>query len=163
VLYELQDKDGQRLLAPNQSQSFLESQKQIFVERGEFAADDLQIVESQVVEPEPLLCLVCGSELEWAGPPVDDDPEVSRVETPPQGTTFTSRGNYGSTVWDEPFSSNAFLKVAVCDDCLVAHKERVLEIRYKHQRPELDYGRDWEGPGDVWHAQRAERAQRRRG
>lgn len=56
-----------------------------------------------------LNCIVCDCELEDAGKNLDNQPY--------KGTTFTSHGQYGSTVFDN-MNGNGFLEINVCDECL---------------------------------------------
>lgn len=68
-----------------------------------------------------LPCMVCGTVLESALPAtIDTDNQ------PSDGTVFTSRGQYGSTVWD-PMNDSDFIEITICDACLIKHKDRVLE------------------------------------
>jgi len=64
-----------------------------------------------------LPCIVCSKVLEPAFP--------SEVDShgPYAATMFTSRGNYGSTLFD-PVTINLFLQINVCDDCLRSAGER---------------------------------------
>lgn len=56
---------------------------------------------------------------------------------PHAATVFHSHGHYGSTVWDPPLSMvGKTIEVTICDDCLVANKDRVLHVVPKHQDPE---------------------------
>ncbi len=68
-----------------------------------------------------LNCIVCNKELEPALP----EPEHNQ---PYGGTSFTSQGHYGSTVWDPMDGSS--LEINVCDECLVkaAYKDQVLHL-----------------------------------
>jgi len=61
-------------------------------------------------------CIACGKVLRN----VTDD----SVNQPYEGTAFTSAGHYGSTVFDP--MDGSYLEIIVCDECLVAHRDRVL-------------------------------------
>ena len=62
-----------------------------------------------------LPCLVCKKKLE-VGMLVMD----AEVMYPRGGVTFTSRGNFGSKVFDPPDGlSSRYLQVHICDDCVV--------------------------------------------
>jgi hypothetical protein len=55
--------------------------------------------------------------------------------TPWAATVFTAHGNYGSTVFDPFLTSEAYLKVAICDRCLTAATEdgRVVHCQPRHE------------------------------
>jgi hypothetical protein len=55
-------------------------------------------------------CIICGADLEPAMP--------DTVQQPSGGTAFTTRGHYGSTVFD-PLNLPEQLSIVVCDECLV--------------------------------------------
>lgn len=84
-----------------------------------------------------LPCIVCNKALDSAIPA-----HIESENQPNEGTVFTSRGNYGSTVWD-PMSDSTIIEITVCDECLVKHKNRVLqgaitrrtEIKYEPWEP----------------------------
>lgn len=68
--------------------------------------------------------------------------ESEIVNQPYGGTTFTSHGHYGSTVFD-PLAESVFLEINVCDECLVeSASERVL--RGRPTRPERPSYEPWE-------------------
>lgn len=60
----------------------------------------------------PLPCIVCGVALEDALP---GEGEVTNQ--PHAGTSFTTHGHYGSTVFD-PMDDSESLTITVCDPCL---------------------------------------------
>ena len=60
----------------------------------------------------PLPCIVCGTAMENAFENEDVEP------LPYRGTSFTSGGHYGSTVFDPVVSSQEYLRVNVCDVCM---------------------------------------------
>lgn len=62
-----------------------------------------------------LPCIRCWKELESAIPDEVDD----EANQPYAGTAFTTRGHYGSTVFD-PMDQWSFLELNICDDCLRA-------------------------------------------
>lgn len=62
-------------------------------------------------------CIVCGKALQAAiGSP-----------QPSGGVRFTSRGNYGSAVFDAPEAGGEFIEINVCDDCLL---DKVTSVGY---------------------------------
>lgn len=60
-----------------------------------------------------LACIVCRTALESANPPEIEDNQ------PYAGTTFTTHGHYGSTIFD-PMSPSEMLEINVCDPCIAA-------------------------------------------
>lgn len=66
------------------------------------------------------------------------DPVDPKWERQPYGgTVFVAYGHYGSTVWDVNYgSSNKFLEIVLCDDCLLANKDQVQMVR---KIPRVDY------------------------
>lgn len=91
-----------------------------------------------------LPCVVCGKELTsvW-----ERNRDSGIVNQPYAGTVFTSRGQYGSTVFDE-MSGGTFLELNVCDLCLtrLAGEGKVLiglplvhrDVTYAHWEPDPD-------------------------
>jgi hypothetical protein len=67
---------------------------------------------------DPLPCFKCGAQPERA---FKDEPRQ-----PFGATVFTSRGHYGSTVFDEAPYSRRFLELNVCDGCLKTNVDRVV-------------------------------------
>ena len=72
-------------------------------------------------------CFICGKQPRpvWRG----DDPEEDGPSAAPYGATmFTTRGHYGSTVFDE--MDRTSLRVTICDDHLLegARQGRVLHV-----------------------------------
>lgn len=61
-----------------------------------------------------LNCIVCNKQLESATP--------GETNQPYGGTTFTTRGHYGSTVFDP--MDGSFLEINICDECLTRAGER---------------------------------------
>ena len=61
-------------------------------------------------------CIICDKRLYNIYKDIDNQPD--------NGTTFTSRGNYGSTVWDTVMGE-MFLMINICDDCLKEKAEKV--------------------------------------
>jgi hypothetical protein len=64
----------------------------------------------------------------------DDHPEEDGTwqvpfNQPYKGTTFFSRGHYGSTVFDPPPSSPVRLELNICDPCLEERAERIIHVR----------------------------------
>lgn len=95
---------------------------------------------SPVIQPLP--CIVCGFQPRRAFGDHGDD-QTHRV--PYAATMFNAgTGHYGSTVWDEmsPYRS---LSINVCDECLVAGKERVAVVDSIPQPSKVTY-EPWEGP-----------------
>lgn len=83
-----------------------------------------------------LPCLICGSEFDPAfGPAI----VASTVTEPSEGTTFISHGNYGSTVFDPTPTSVLSLRVNICDQCLLKHKDRILIVRAIPVAPIVQY------------------------
>lgn len=72
-----------------------------------------------------LPCIICGTELEPAFRDLDHN-------QPHGGTTFTTRGHYGSTVFDPPLSmgSDRFLELNICDPCLLERKDKIIFVQY---------------------------------
>jgi hypothetical protein len=70
-----------------------------------------------------LPCIVCGRDLA----------SCSRPNQPLDGLAFSSRGHYGTTVFD-PMDGSA-LEINVCDPCLVSAGERRRVLRYPAQTP----------------------------
>jgi hypothetical protein len=62
-------------------------------------------------------CIACGKILE----------AVIEPPHPAGGVRFTSRGNYGSTVFDAPEGGDEFIEINVCDDCLL---DKVTSVGY---------------------------------
>ena len=90
------------------------------------------------------VCISCGKILQAAcgeDSPVPDD-----------GVIFTSRGNYGSTVWD-PVQDDQVLRCFVCDKCMVEkarliyHFEKICESvdvkTWARKRYERENGLGW--------------------
>ncbi len=72
-------------------------------------------------------CIRCGGLLADSMPRGAEWP----VPAPAGGTTFTSRGNYGSTLWDPQVTSDPrYLMAVICDPCLIVAREtgRVLIV-----------------------------------
>jgi hypothetical protein len=57
-------------------------------------------------------CIRCDRTIEWFKWATDDQP-------PTDATVWYSRGNYGSTVWDEFGPNSSRAEAAVCDSCFV--------------------------------------------
>jgi len=70
---------------------------------------------------------------------------TGEVNQPYSGTTFTSHGHYGSTIFDP--MSGIFLELNICDDCLyeVAQKKAIL-VAEPAPRPTPEY-KVWEPRG----------------
>lgn len=83
-----------------------------------------------------LPCIRCDKKLESIFKGEDDSNQ------PYAGTTFTSYGHYGSTVFD-PMDGESFLELNICDECLreAAAKQQILLGR-KEVRTDYSY--------DVW-------------
>lgn len=69
----------------------------------------------------------------------EGQPETDRTWTEPYnqpygGTVFSSRGHYGSTVYDPMPYSQTHIELTICDDCLTKHKENVLHVRVVNDR-----------------------------
>jgi ribosomal protein L44E len=90
-----------------------------------------------------LRCFSCDRELDWDGPSGDNDVDARARAVPMKATTFTSRGNYGSTVFDPSPHESIYLKVAICDECMKEHQERVLAVRYR-DKTEIVEARPWD-------------------
>lgn len=91
---------------------------------------------SALVKPMP--CIVCGTQLEPIG-------NVA-VHQPNDATIFKASGNYGSGVWD-PMSGGVYLTINVCDECLVARKDRVSMVQTTPREPEITITA-WDHPWD---------------
>ena len=85
-----------------------------------------------------LPCLICGAVLEPAFRDFDHN-------QPHGGTTFTTRGHYGSTVFDPPLAMGAtrLLEINICDPCLLERKDKILFVQNipVQSRREVEY---WE-------------------
>jgi hypothetical protein len=80
----------------------------------------------------PLPCIVCGYQPE---PAIKDwDNKLQ----PYKATMFDSHGQYGSTVFD-PISGDLTLMINVCDACLRARCDRVIEARRIPRGPAFEY------------------------
>lgn len=84
----------------------------------------------------PIPCFICGKELESAFTHDDDQRQ------PYGATQFSTYGQYGSTVFDEIGRSQ--LLINICDEHLLANKERVYHVAYTRQSPVEDFYRPWE-------------------
>lgn len=80
----------------------------------------------------PLACIACGELLKSVF-----DREGYRHQ-PSRAATFTSYGNYGSTVWD-PMGNSKYLMINVCDACLTEFKERVCLVKIAREEVVYDY------------------------
>jgi hypothetical protein len=49
------------------------------------------------------------------------------------GIVLKACGNYGSTQYD-PFNDYEFLEAYICDDCLIAHGDRIRRLKKKGRR-----------------------------
>lgn len=83
-----------------------------------------------------LPCIICGAALEPATPFEENQPYA--------GTTFATRGHYGSTVFD-PMNGD-YLQINICDPCIQdrAQQQRILLCppHKSHLKPEI-----WNGNG----------------
>ena len=69
-------------------------------------------------------CFICGKKIK-----IYED-------LPMDATIFTSRGNYGSTVYDPMhFFTDIYLRVLICDECVRNSKGKAYEIMPKHASP----------------------------
>jgi DNA-directed RNA polymerase subunit N (RpoN/RPB10) len=88
----------------------------------------------------PLPCFTCGKTLHPVWPESDYRNQVN------DGVTFTSPGNYGSTVFDAMDRSR--LVINVCDACLTALSVRTaLSVPDRHPTPPPSLSR-WVPPAD---------------
>lgn len=89
-------------------------------------------------EIKQLNCIVCNKELEPAFPPPIEHNQ------PYGGTSFTSRGHYGSTVWDP--MDGTYLEINICDECLVkaGDEGKVLYVVPKQSVTTFLY-KEWNG------------------
>lgn len=71
----------------------------------------------------PLPCFCCGRDF---APAFEPDPDLTPDYplTPSEGTTFTARGNYGSTVFDS--IDESFLELNLCDACLLGRRDKIV-------------------------------------
>jgi hypothetical protein len=67
-------------------------------------------------------CLVCLKPLQGA---LRGDTKQEFREPPGHALIFTSIGNYGSTVFDNPGEQ---LEISICDDCIVERSKYILHI-----------------------------------
>lgn len=101
-----------------------------------------------------LPCIVCGRELEPAfrrpAGQEDEIPDWLQHNQPHGGTTFRSRGQYGSTVFD-PMSSYRSLEINVCDPCMLekAREGRIIH-NYEVPRPSRFDVTLWDGEDGEW-------------
>lgn len=84
------------------------------------------------MEQHVLPCFKCGKQPESAVP---DSP--FSYNQPHAATVFTSRGHFGSTVFD-PISRERHIELTICDDCLIENKAQVLLVKSRYQAPERD-------------------------
>lgn len=106
----------------------------------------------------PLPCIACGYQPESALPGSLED-AAGGGQQPYGATTFTSPGQYGSTVFDD--MNRSFLEINVCDACVLtaAARGQVLHATLvKVERRKYEY-RPWVPPDEVV-AYLAERAAR---
>jgi hypothetical protein len=75
-----------------------------------------------MTHPPDFPCLICGKELETAYP------QQPHKGQPYDGVVCDTNGNYGSRVYDPMDGST--LVFNICDECLVAHKDRLFSTRY---------------------------------
>lgn len=87
-------------------------------------------------------CLVCSKELETV-----DSTSDKVVEQPSGGTNFSTRGHYGSTVFD-PYS-NELLSINICDDCLKlkARQGLITHVKERHRVVDESEQTDWAPQG----------------
>ena len=78
-----------------------------------------------------LPCILCHRELENV---FKDD--ILDTNQPYKGTSFISRGHYGSTVFDP--LDGSFIEINFCDECLIAEAalQNVLVYKRKRKNPE---------------------------
>lgn len=81
-------------------------------------------------------CFRCNREL---GPVFQDDEFPQFFDA----VTFSSPGTYGSQVYDVALGARAQLILVICDQCLIANKEQVLEQRTIPVLPVVTYS-SWE-------------------
>lgn len=56
---------------------------------------------------------------------------MGHADDPPmEGVIFTSKGNYGSRVYD-PMTDSEHLRIYICDDCLVTGANTVDKVKVK--------------------------------
>ena len=81
----------------------------------------------------PLPCFKCDKQLEGAA-----GPDV--VNQPYGGTVFSSRGQYGSTVFD-PVISGKTIEITICDECIreKTKKRKVLFVLLIEQQPLVEH------------------------
>lgn len=82
--------------------------------------------------PNPLPCFKCGKELQSA---LGETPGFLPNQ-PSGGVSFSTTGNYGSTVYDRLDSRSSYrkLELTICDECLVAGWAATREIRIRESR-----------------------------
>lgn len=89
-------------------------------------------------ENQPLPCIVCGMQ------PKSCSPGSDFFWQPLDAVMFDAgSGNYGSSVWDEMDDRSMWINV--CDECLVARKDRVAVVRTIRQRREVKFAM-WQHP-----------------
>ncbi len=86
----------------------------------------------------PINCFKCNRELE---PAIKELPDKQELNQPYAGTSFSSSGHYGSTVFD-PMSNIHTLEINICDPCLLEFKDRVAFLRTIKRIPVFEY-RNW--------------------
>lgn len=95
-------------------------------------------------------CFMCGKEL-TAVSKTDE-----KSNQPYDGVAFRANGNFGSAVFDpEPDEEPALrAEINICDDCLVAHRDRVRVsrmsrlVRYEYKRVEGYFDKAHDQPED---------------
>jgi hypothetical protein len=80
-----------------------------------------------------LSCVRCGKQFTSDGP-------ADWGDSPPNGgVIFTSRGNYGSAVYDEPMGSSNYILVIICDACLTGNTGNVMHVQTVRKVVRDDY------------------------
>lgn len=70
-------------------------------------------------------CFKCGEKLVSAM----SGKESFTVNCPPSNAlVFTSRGNYGSTIFDPFMDSSDYLEIMICDSCVKSNLDRVKRV-----------------------------------
>lgn len=80
---------------------------------------------------EPLVrrfCFVCEEPLESTVSVGKNKFNQTFSESPSSATCWTTRGNYGSALFDQPPYETDFLEISICDACLSVKSELVFRV-----------------------------------
>jgi len=81
-------------------------------------------------------CIVCGKELNNLQYEMQNGKTVE--VHPMNGLHFTTRGHYGSTIFD-PMGTGEYLDVAICDVCIMKNLDKVRGSGKEELEREIDH------------------------